>query len=116
MMKKLINLQRRKDRVRAKVFGTAKRPRLSVYVSNKNVSCQLIDDDKSNTVVYSSSSENKELDKKNLSEKASWVGSDIAQKAKKIKISSVVFDRNGRLYHGRIKALADAARSKGLKF
>lgn len=115
-MKKIIHKNLRKKKVRSKIFGTAKRPRLSVCVSNKHIICQLIDDDKSATIVYTTTSGNKDLMKKNMTEKAQWAGLDIAQKAKKNKIKEIVFDRNGRLYHGRIKQLADEARKQGLKF
>lgn len=105
----------RKQRVRANVSGTETRPRLSVHVSNQHITAQLIDDTKHKTIAYVSSIGQKTLSN-NLSEKAVWTGAEIANKAKTLKIKQVVFDRNGRLYHGRIKALADSARSKGLEF
>lgn len=107
--------QLRKNRVRAKIVGTSERPRLSVFLSNLHVHAQIIDDSKDATVVSSSSLLAKDV-KGSLSEKAAWVGKDISEKAKKAKISKVVFDRNGRKYHGRLKALADAAREGGLEF
>lgn len=115
-MKILDHKKSRKKRVRTKISGTSERPRLSVTVSNKHIICQIIDDSKSQTLVYSSTVGNKDLSKLPLSEKAQSVGIDIAKKAKKAKINQVVFDRNGRLYHGRIKILADEARANGLKF
>ena len=102
--KKLLNRALRKNRVRAKVSGTAERPRLTVTISNLHVSAQLIDDvagTKANGT---------------MTEKSAAIGTEIAKKAKKIKISAVVFDRNGRQYAGRLKALADAARQEGLEF
>jgi large subunit ribosomal protein L18 len=112
--KKTQNTLRRKNRIRSKVLGTTERPRLSVTVSNLHVSAQIIDDSKQTTLVAATSI-GKKL-KGTMSEKAEVVGKEIAQKAKKAKISKVVFDRNGKRYHGRIKALADAARAEGLEF
>jgi large subunit ribosomal protein L18 len=109
------NLAQRKQRVRAKVTGTAARPRLSVYVSKLNVTAQIIDDESQKTLAYATSVGNKKASGK-MTEKASLIGAEIAKKAKAAKISAVAFDRNGRLYHGRIKALADAARAEGLEF
>lgn len=114
VMQKVANQLLRKNRVRASISGTAERPRLSVYVSNMHVHAQVIDDSLGKTLAGSTSA-NTEV-KGNLTEKAIWVGSDIAKKAKKLKITTVVLDRNGRKYHGRIKALADAARAGGLEF
>lgn len=112
-MSQLDNLALRKNRVRAKVGGTAERPRLSVFISNRNVSAQLIDDTEGKTLVSSSS-----LGMKNgsLSEKAAKVGTNIAEKASKAGIKKAVLDRNGRQYAGRLSALATAAREKGLEF
>lgn len=109
------NLARRKLRVRAKVAGTSIQPRLSVYISNQHVTAQIIDDSKGTTLVSASSigSQAKGIKR---TEQAAIIGADIAKKAKAAKIRKVVFDRNGRLYHGRIKALADAARAEGLEF
>lgn len=106
------NLTLRKNRVRAKIGGTAERPRLSVYISNRQVIAQLIDDLNGNTIAYATS---KGQDG-NLTAKATYVGGVIADKAKEAGIESVVFDRNGRRYAGRLHALASAAREKGLKF
>lgn len=107
--------QRRHKRVRAKISGTALCPRLSVFRSNSHISAQLIDDVKGVTIVASSSLELK-LEHGNNVAAAKQVGSDIAQKAVAAGVSAVVFDRSGYLYHGRVKALADAARAAGLKF
>lgn len=112
--KKLLNRALRKDRVRAKISGTAERPRLSVTISNTHVSAQLIDDEKQHTMAAATTVGAKK--KGTMSELAAGVGVDIAKKAKKIKITQVVFDRNGRQYAGRLKALADAARKEGLEF
>ena len=112
--KKLQNRNLRKSRVRAKISGTTVRPRLSVTISNTHVSAQLIDDEKQNTLVASTSVGKKLTG--TMSEKAAEIGTEIAKKAKKLKIKEVVFDRNGRQYAGRLKALADAARKEGLEF
>ena len=109
-------LQRHK-RVRRKITGTTQRPRLCVFRSLKNISVQIIDDEKGVTLV-SASSLDKDLNIKNGGniEASKLVGAEIAKKAKKAKISKVVFDRGGYLYHGRVKALAEAARENGLEF
>lgn len=113
--KKVQNLSRRKHRVRAKVSGTSERPRLSVFVSNLHVTAQIVDDSKQKTLAYVTTVGNK-FAKGTMTERATLIGDEIAKKAKSAKIKQVVFDRNGRLYHGRIKALADAARAGGLEF
>lgn len=112
---KLKNRAQRKYRIRANVVGTSERPRLSVYISNTNVSAQIINDADSKTLVAVTSVGAKAATG-TMTEKAAWVGAEIAAKAGKAKITKVVFDRSGRKYHGRIKALADAAREKGLEF
>lgn len=112
--KKALNRNLRKARVRAKISGTAERPRLTVTISNTHISAQLIDDDKQHTLAAATTVGAK--DKGTMTERASLVGADIAKKAKKIKVTQVVFDRNGRQYAGRLKALADAARKEGLEF
>lgn len=104
---------RRKKRIRAKVTGTAERPRLSVHRSLRSLSVQLIDDDAGKTIAAASL---KEAKGKHTVEGASKLGKLIAEKAKKVKIEAVVFDRSGYKYHGRVKALADAAREGGLRF
>ena len=112
---KLKNRGLRQNRIRAKVIGTTERPRLTVFISNTNVSAQIIDDSAHKTLV-SVTSVGAKTAKGTLTEKATWVGGEIAAKAKAAKISAVVFPRAGRKYHGRVKALADAAREKGLEF
>ena len=112
--KKLLNRALRKNRVRAKVSGTAERPRLTVTISNMHVSAQLIDDVVGKTLAAATTVGTKA--KGTMSEKCTAIGTEIAKKAKKSKISAVVFDRNGRQYAGRLKALADAARQEGLEF
>jgi large subunit ribosomal protein L18 len=102
-------------RIRKSVKGTAQRPRLSVYRSNVSIYCQLIDDTVGRTLVAASSRDNG-VEKTTKVEQARQVGKLIADKAKSINIESVVFDRSGYLYHGRVKALADGARDGGLKF
>ena len=105
----------RKKRIRSVVSGTAERPRLSIFVSSRHISAQLIDDTKHATLAAVSTVGSK-VASGTMTEKAAWVGNEIAASAKTAKISQVVFDRGGRLYHGRVKALADAAREKGLEF
>lgn len=111
---KLLNRGLRKARVRARVSGTAERPRLSVTISNKNVSAQLIDDVAGKTLVAATTVGSKATG--SISDKCTFVGTEIAKKAKKAKITAVVFDRNGRQYAKRLSALADAARKEGLEF
>ena len=113
LQKKLLNRRLRKNRVRARVNGTADRPRLTVFISNKHVSAQIIDDTKGITIVSATTVGTKLAG--SMTELAAKVGSDIAKKAKKAKINAVVFDRNGRQYAGRLSALADAARKEGLE-
>lgn len=105
----------RKGRIRSIITGTAERPRLSVYVSNLNITAQLIDDVNHKTIGYVTTVGQKTL-KGSMTEKAVWVGTEIASKAKTAKVKTVVFDRGGKLYHGRVSALADAARKAGLEF
>jgi len=107
--------KKRHERVREKISGTAECPRLNVFRSNTNIFVQLIDDVKGVTLASSSSVELKLKNGGNV-EGARLVGKDIAEKAKKLKIKNVVFDRGGYLYHGRVEALADAARENGLEF
>ncbi len=103
-----------KKSIRSKVSGTASRPRMTVFRSNKQIYVQVVDDQKGATIVSASSL--KLTDKVTKKEQAAKVGEVIAKKAIEAGISEVVFDRNGYLYHGRIKELADAARNGGLKF
>ncbi|HSE29594.1 MAG TPA: 50S ribosomal protein L18 [Candidatus Saccharimonadales bacterium] len=114
LLKKLANLGLRKNRVRAKIIGTSERPRLAVFISNQHVHAQIIDDSKAVTIVSSTSV--KAAAKGSLSEKAAWVGEDIAKKAKKAGVTKVMLDRGGRKYEARLKALAEAARKGGLEF
>ena len=107
--------QRRHRRVRGKVRGTSERPRLVVSRSNKGISAQLVDDMDGKTLAAASWLQIKSF-KGNKTEQAAEVGKLLAQKAKSANIDVAVFDRGGYLYHGRVKALADAAREGGLKF
>lgn len=111
---KLSNKLQRQARVRAVVQGTAVRPRLSIIISNLHVSAQLIDDDNNVTLGAATTVGSKTTG--TMTEKAAAIGTDIAKKAKANKINAVVFDRGSRLYHGRAKALAEAARKEGLEF
>ena len=104
----------RKNRTRAKIHGTADRPRLSVHISNTHITAQIVDDDKGATLAYATTIGSKT--KGNKTELATYVGTEIAKKAKKIKVTKVVFDRGSRLYAGRMSALATAARQEGLEF
>lgn len=105
-----------KKRVRKNIFGTADRPRLSVYRSNKEIYAQIIDDTKGVTLVASSSREKSISAEGTKTQVSAIVGKKLAELALAKGIDTVVFDRNGFLYHGRIKALADGAREGGLKF
>ena len=102
-----------KRRIRGKVAGTAERPRMTVFRSNKQIYVQVIDDLSGKTIVAASSAKMEAAPKVEVAGK---VGEEIAKKALEAGITTVVFDRNGYLYHGRVKALADAARNAGLKF
>lgn len=104
-----------KTRVRGKISGTAERPRLSVFRSNKQIYAQVIDDI-TGTTLASASSLKLDVAGSNKKEIAAKVGSEVAKAAQAAGVTTVVFDRNGYLYHGRIKELADAARGEGLKF
>lgn len=105
-----------KRRIRKIVSGTASQPRLSVFRSNKEIYAQIINDENGATIVSASSIQKEVKAKGNKTEIASLVGKAIAEKAVKAGIDKVAFDRGGYLYHGRVKALADAAREGGLKF
>jgi len=118
-MNKIKELRRNKikQRIRKAVSGDSQRPRLSVFRSNKGIYVQLIDDNSGKTLIAASSSEKTIATAKvNKIEQAKLVGKLIAEKAGKVGISAVRFDRNGYLYHGRIKSLADGAREGGLNF
>jgi large subunit ribosomal protein L18 len=104
-----------KRRIRKNVSGTSATPRLTVFRSNKQIYAQLIDDS-TGTTLASATSYNNKAAKGNKIDQAAVVGKEIAEKAIKAGIESVVFDRNGYLYHGRVKSLADSAREGGLKF
>ncbi len=106
---------RRHRRVRAKVTGTTARPRLAVYRSNRSISAQIIDDSAGRTLAAASSAD-KSLASLKRADTPAAVGKLVAERAQKAGIATVVFDRGGYLYHGRVKALADAARENGLEF
>lgn len=115
----LTKLERRiriKQRIRKVVSGSADKPRLSVFRSNKEIYAQLVDDVNGVTLVASSSRDKALSSEGNKVSVAAVVGKDLAEKASKAGITTCTFDRNGYLYHGRVKALADAAREGGLKF
>jgi len=106
------NRKKRQRKIRARISGSAKRPRLAVFKSSAQIYAQLIDDDKGLVIAQSSSLKTKEAG----IEAAKKVGLEIAKKAKTKKVETCVFDRGGNLYHGRVKSLADGAREGGLKF
>ena len=107
---------RRHERVRAKISGTAERPRLCVFRSNKNIAVQIIDDVAGRTLVAASTLDKEVKTKASNIESAKEVGDLIAKRAIKAGIKNVVFDRGGYIYHGKVKALAEAAREAGLEF
>ena len=113
MVSKIQRRNKIKTRIRGKISGTAQRPRMTVFRSNKQIYVQLIDDLKGVTLLSASS---KGIEEGTKIEIAAQVGRAIAQKALEAGINEVVFDRNGYLFHGRVKSLADAAREGGLKF
>ncbi len=115
LIHKIHNRNQRKARIRSVVSGTASRPRLSVFVSNTHITAQLIDDTASKTIAYATTVGNTAA-KGTMTQKATIIGTEIATKAKTAKIKAVVFDRGGKIYHGRVAALADAARKAGLEF
>jgi large subunit ribosomal protein L18 len=108
--------ERRHLRVRGKLFGTAERPRLVVFRSNRGIEAQLVDDLEGKTLAAASWLQLKKGFKGSKTEQAAEVGKLLAQNAKQANVETVVFDRGGYLFHGRVKALADAAREGGLKF
>jgi large subunit ribosomal protein L18 len=107
---------RRHRRVRGKLFGTAERPRLVVFRSNRGIEAQLVDDIEGRTLAAASWLNLKKSFKGNKTAQAAEVGKLLAENAKKVNVETVVFDRGGYLYHGRVKALAEAAREGGLRF
>lgn len=107
-------LMRRRARVRSKVSGTMERPRLSVKITLLNVTAQIINDVTGTTLAYATTA-GQDV-KGTMTDKAVWVGKKIGAEGKAKKITKVVFDRNGRIYHGRLHALAEAARQAGLEF
>jgi len=107
---------RRHKRVRGKVYGTAERPRLVVFRSNSGIEAQLVNDADGKTLAAASWLQLKKSFKGNKTRQAAEVGKLLAENAKKASVENVVFDRGGYLYHGRVKALAEAAREGGLKF
>ena len=113
MISKIARRNKIKSRIRGKISGTAERPRMSVFRSNKGIYVQVIDDLTGNTIVAASS---KGLEGGTKVEVAAKVGEEIAKRAMEKGVTEVVFDRNGYLFHGRVKSLADAARKGGLKF
>lgn len=113
IQKKAVIFERRKARIRAKITGTAERPRLAVFKSHRYLYAQIIDDTKGRTIV---STDSRKVGGKTPVERAMAVGEDIAKKAKAAKIDKIVFDRAGYLYTGKIKVVADAARKGGLEF
>jgi large subunit ribosomal protein L18 len=104
----------RANRTRAKIHGTAERPRLTVHISNQHITAQVIDDDAMKTLAYATTVGSKAKGTK--TEKCAEIGKEIAAKAKKAKVTKVVFDRGSKAYAGRLSALADAARKEGLEF
>ncbi len=115
LARKLQNRAQRKGRIRAVVSGTAERPRLSVFISNTHITAQVIDDTAHKTLVYVSTVGQK-VATGTMTDKATNVGTEIGRQAKAANITKVVFDRGGKLYHGRVAALATAARNNGLEF
>ena len=115
LIRKIQNRDRRKGRIRAVVSGSPERPRLSVFISNTHITAQVIDDSTHKTLAYVTTVGNKAA-KGTMTEKAVLIGTEIAKLSKTAKITKVVFDRGGKLYHGRVAALATAARENGLEF
>ena len=109
-----MNKMMRAKRTRAKIHGTAKQPRLTVFISNRHIVAQIVDDDKGATLAYATTVGSKLTG--TMKEKAAAIGTELAKKAKAKKVKKVVFDRGSKLYAGRMSALADAARKEGLEF
>ena len=103
-------------RIRAKINGTAERPRLCLSLSLKHARAQLINDIDGKVIASISTESSKDLAGKSMTKKVEWLASQIADLGKKAKVKSVVFDRGGKIYHGRVKAFAEEARAKGLEF
>jgi large subunit ribosomal protein L18 len=117
MNAKVVSRQKIRYRIRKKIAGTAAKPRLSVFRSNTEIYVQLIDDDNKVTLASASSKDKAVVAQKvNKTEKSKLVGAAIARKAVELGLQTVVFDRGGYLYHGRVKAVADGAREGGLQF
>lgn len=115
-LNKVLRRAKIKRRIRKKVFGTSAIPRLTVFRSNKQIYAQVIDDNTGRTLASAGSLKMDDAQKVNKVNQAAIVGKQIAEVAQKAGVERVVFDRNGYLYHGRIKSLADSAREGGLKF
>ena len=115
LLKKSQSTNQRKQRVKKSIRPKTPRPRLSVNISNQHIIAQLIDDSQHKTLAYVTTA-NSKITASSMTEKAKWVGENIAKKAQNQKIKQVVLDRGGKKYHGRIKALADEARKNGLEF
>ena len=115
MFNKNLRRKRIRQRIRKKMTGTGSRPRMSVFRSNKSIYCQLIDDVHGKTLISASSKENDIEKEGSKVEQAKKVGKLIGEKAQSQKITEVVFDRGGYLYHGRVQSLAEGAREAGLK-
>jgi large subunit ribosomal protein L18 len=113
---KQLNRKRRHQRIRALIKGTSKRPRVSVFVSNRNIFVQFIDDESGKTILSNRVSDLKKVGSGTKTDKSLKVGETLAQKAIELGIKEIVFDRGGFKYHGRVKALADGLRRGGLKF
>ena len=113
---KLHNQKRRANRVRKLAVGTSDRPRLSVHFSNLHITAQVIDDSTGQTVAYATTIGSKTKITGSMTEKANFIGTEIAKKAMTAKVNKVVFDRGSKLFHGRVRALAEAARKEGLEF
>lgn len=116
---KALQLERRRRRVRQRIFGTVERPRLNVFRSRSHIYAQIIDDVKGSTLAAASTLDKSlrtTLKSSGTIAAAKAVGKLLAERAKAAKVQAVVFDRGGRLYHGRVKALAEASRESGLKF
>lgn len=116
LLKQSKQLKARKYRIRKKIKGAADRPRVTVFFSNREVSAQVIDDDAGVTIASASSGQKDAAKKGKNKDAARWVGETVASRAIKKGVTKVVFDRNGRLYHGKVKELAEAMRQKGLLF